>query len=107
MLSIIRNIVFLFAFIVFTSCEKEVFVGPAVETLYGTLNVLEPFSNNKPVGVDFSINDTVKFECLFSITTDFQIDIIGRNSGAKFTTNGSNIDLSDSYWLGSSEGIFF
>ena len=107
MLSIIRNIAFLFASLTFISCEKEVFVGPAIETLYGTLNVLEPFSNNKPDGVDFSVNDTVKFECLFSIKTNYQIDFIGRNSGAKFTMNGSNIDLSDSYWLGNSDGIFF
>lgn len=107
MLSIIRNIVFFFAFISFISCEKKEFVGPAIETLFGTSDILEPFTNTKPVGVDFSLNDTVNFVCLFSVTTDYHIDIVGRNSGANFTINGSSIDLTDSYWLGNSDGIFF
>ena len=107
MLSIIRNIVFFFAFISFISCEKKEFVGPAIVTLFGTSDILEPFTNTKPVGVDFSLNDTVNFVCLFSVTTDYQIDIVGRISGASYSINGSTSNLNDAYWLGKSDNIFF
>ena len=47
-------------FIIF-SCEKDSFIGPPIESQYGELIILQPFSSNKPVGVDFSLNDTVRF----------------------------------------------
>ena len=95
-------------FVLFSSsCEKEEFVGPPIESIYGSLDILESFSNDKPVGVDFSVGDTVRFYSEFSVIADYQIEIVGRNSGASFSINGSNSDLSEAYWLGNSDNIFF
>ena len=94
-------------FVFFSSCEKNDFLGPSIETLYGELIILEPFSNNKPIGVDFSTDDTVKFNCTFSISADYQINIIGKTSGANYTLNGVASDLSQAYWCGESNDVFF
>jgi hypothetical protein len=98
---------FLFFALILSSCEKDEFVGPPIESIYGRLEILEPFSNNKPVGVDFSIGDTVAFSSEFSVHSDFQIDIVGRTSGASYSINGSSSNLNDAYWLGNSDNIFF
>lgn len=93
-------------FIIF-SCEKDSFIGPPIESQYGELIILQPFSSNKPVGVDFSLNDTVRFFSEFSINTNFNINIIGRNSGARFAINDIGNDLSNVFWAGNSDNIFF
>ena len=98
---------FLFFALILNSCEKEEFVGPPVESIYGTLEILETFSHNKPVGVDFSLGDTVKFSSLFSVLSVYQIDIVGKTSGASYSINGSSSNLNDAYWLGNSDNIFF
>ena len=98
---------FLFFALILSSCEKEEFVGPPIESIYGTLEILESFSHNKPVGVDFSLGDTVKFYSEFSVLSDYQIDIVGKTSGASYSINGSSSNLNDAYWLGNSDNIFF
>ena len=98
---------FLFFALILNSCEKEEFVGPPVESIYGALEILETFSHNKPVGVDFSLGDTVKFSSEFSVLSDYQIDIVGKTSGASYSINGSSSNLNDAYWLGNSDNIFF
>ena len=49
---------FSFSLIFSIACEKNEFIGPPIESFYGNLEILESFSNDKPVGVDFSIGDT-------------------------------------------------
>jgi hypothetical protein len=93
--------------IFFNSCEKDNYLGPSIETLYGQLIILEPFTNNKPVGVDFSNNDTVIFNSSFSISADYQINITGRNSGATYALSAVGSDLSEAYWRGESDNVFF
>ena len=51
----IGHIAFLFLLILSLSCEKDEFVGPPIENIYGSLEISQPLSNDKPVGVDFSI----------------------------------------------------
>ena len=101
------HIAFLSSLIFSIACEKNEFIGPPIESFYGNLEILESFSNDKPVGVDFSNGDTVNFNCEFSISSDYQINIVGRTSGATFSILGSNFDLSNSYWLGNSQNTFF
>jgi hypothetical protein len=103
----IGHIAFLFLLILSLSCEKDEFVGPPIENIYGSLEISQPLSNDKPVGVDFSIGDSVNFNCEFSISANYQINIVGRTSGATFLINGSNSNLNDTYWLGNSDNIFF
>jgi hypothetical protein len=98
---------FLFFTLILSSCEKEEFVGPPIEGIFGRLEILEPFSHNKPVGVDFSLGDTVAFSSEFSVLSDYQIDIVGRTSEASYSINGSSSNLNDAYWLGNSDNIFF
>lgn len=94
-------------FIFLFSCEKENYLGPSIETLYGDLIILEPFSNDKPVGVNFANNDSVKFISSFSISANYKINITGRNSGATYLLTGLGSDLSDAYWFGESDNVFF
>jgi len=103
----IGHIAFLFLLILSLSCEKDEFVGPPIENIYGSLEISQPLSNDKPVGVDFSIGDSVNFNCEFSISANYQINIVGRTSGATFLINGNNSNLNDTYWLGNSDNIFF
>ena len=56
----------------------------SIESQFGELIILEPFSSDKPVGVDFSLNDTVRFFSEFSISANYNTNISGRNSGANF-----------------------
>ena len=99
------NIIILFIFIF--SCQKDNFIGPPIESQFGDLQILESFRSDKPVGVDFSINDTVRFFSEFSINASFNINITGRNSGANFTVSGIGNNLSNIFWTGSSNDIFF
>ena len=48
------HIAFLSSLIFSIACEKNEFIGPPIESFYGNLEILESFSNDKPVGVDFS-----------------------------------------------------
>ena len=77
------TIIFIFHFLI--SCGKEDYIGPPIEAQFGELIIQEPFSSDKPVGVDFSLNDTVRFFSEFSISANFNINISGRNSGANFS----------------------
>ena len=98
-------IVLLFSFLF--SCKKETFVGPPIESYFGILNISESFSHNKPVGVDFSNGDTLNFSAEFSIQAEFNINIVGRTSGANFNINQTSQNLENTFWLGESNTIFF
>ena len=100
-------ITIIFIFHLLISCEKEDYIGPPIEAQFGELIIQEPFSSDKPVGVDFSLNDTVRFFSDFSISAKFNINISGRNSGANFSINGIGKNLSNVFWAGNSDNIFF
>ena len=76
MIKKIKYFAFSFSLIFSIACEKNEFIGPPIESFYGNLEILESFSNDKPVGVDFSIGDTVNFNCEFSISSNYQINIV-------------------------------
>ena len=101
------NFIILLLFSFLFSCKKETFVGPPIESYFGNLTISESFSHNKPVGVDFSIGDTLKFSAEFSIQAEFNINIVGRTSGANFNINQTSQNLENTFWLGESNTIFF
>ena len=70
-------------------------------------NYIRIFSHNKPVGVDFSNGDTLNFSAEFSIQAEFNINIVGRTSGANFNINQTSQNLENTFWLGESNTIFF
>ena len=87
--------------------KKENYIGPPIEAQFGELIIHEPLSTDKPVGVDFSLNDTVRFFAEFSINANFNINIVGRNSGANFSISDVGNNLSNVFWTGNSNDIFF
>ena len=101
------NFIILLLFSFLFSCKKETFVGPPIESYFGNLTISESFSHNKPVGVDFFSGDTLKFSAEFSIQAEFNINIVGRTSGANFNINQTSQNLENTFWLGESNTIFF
>ena len=69
-------IIIIFIFLLVISCGKEDYIGPPIEAQFGELIILEPFSSDKPVGVDFSLNDTVRFFSEFSISANYNINTV-------------------------------
>ena len=104
---IFNYIILILLFHLLISCEKEYYIGPPIEAQFGELIIHEPLSTNKPVGVDFSLNDTVRFFAEFSINASFNINIVGRNSGANFSISDVGNNLSNVFWTGNSDNIFF
>ena len=104
---IFNYIILILLFHYLISCEKENYIGPPIEAQFGELIIHEPLSTDKPVGVDFSLNDTVRFFAEFSINANFNINIVGRNSGANFSISDVGNNLSNVFWTGNSDNIFF
>ena len=96
-------LLFLFCF----SCKKDKPVGPPIESYFGELNIFQPFSHDKPVGVDFSSGEVVNFSAEFSVQADYTIDILGRISGANYSINQTGQNLENVSWSGNSNTIFF
>ena len=101
------SLIILSTFMILLSCKKDNFVGPPIESFFGNLSIDLPFSHNKPVGVDFSNGDTLKFSAEFSIQSEFNININGRTSGANFNISQTSQNLENAFWLGKSSTIFF
>ena len=104
---IFNYIILILLFHYLISCEKENYIGPPIEAQFGELIIHEPLSTDKPVGVDFSLNDTVRFFAEFSINASFNINIVGRNSGANFSISDVGNNLSNVFWTGNSNDKFF
>ena len=63
----VKNFNIIILFILFFPVKKDNFIGPPIESQFGDLQILESFRSDKPVGVDFSINDTVRFFSNFQL----------------------------------------
>ncbi len=105
----ISNLSALLILIGFTSCKKEQFVGPDVESIYGNLVITETLSHDKPNGVDFSLGEQVNFAGKFNISADIKLEINGLTSNAAYVTNTTSSDLAADgiNWDGSSQATFF
>lgn len=75
--------------------------GPLLDDLYGDFSVLEGFTAST-ASVDFSASQTVVFECRFSKNVNWELEIIGNNSGASKIITGMNnvLDGTNAVWNG-------
>ena len=99
----IINYTFFLSVLIFISCEKEQFLGPPLESLYGELQVTKGerlidstnFSIFQVFGVDLSMNDTLRLDVQFSIPVNYSVSIKQSFSGAEFLYDGYGNDLND------------
>ncbi len=89
--------------IILGSCAREDnFKGPALTDLYGDFSVLEALSiSNK--NIDFENGETSVFRARFSKTVDWELHIIGQESGAEKIISGKSkvLDSDNAVWNGS------
>lgn len=99
-----KNIIrILLIFVLFVSCERDSdTLGPDLNDLFAPLEIIEPFRVSGQ-RADFSAGQTLQFSALFNKRVDWEIHIVGQNSGAtKILSGKSNyIDASNGIWDGS------
>ena len=83
--------------IVAIACERKTdTLGPNLTDVFGPFTVFEEFDASR-TNVDFSNGESVEFTCLFSKQVNWEIHIVGQESGAekvlKGFTNSINLDL--------------
>ena len=106
---------FFLSVLIVVSCEKDQFLGPPLESLYGELQVTRGerlidstnFSIFQVFGVDLSMNDTLRLDVQFSIPVNYNVSIKQSSSGAEFLYEGYGSDMDDFKWTGQSENLFF
>ena len=111
----IINYTFFLSVLIIISCEKEQFLGPPLESLYGELQVTKGerlidstnFSIFQVFGVDLSMNDTLRLDVQFSIPVNYSVSIKQSFSGAEFLYDGYGNDLNDFIWTGQARDLFF
>lgn len=74
-------------------CAKDEIEGPELQDLFGEFEILEELTLNT-TSVDFAAGETVQFSAELSIRTDWQITIIGLESGAKKVIEGREREIS-------------
>lgn len=98
----------IFSLLCFWSCERDIEEpeGPSIEELFGEFSVLQDFAIDQKI-IDLAANESTFFNAQFSKTVDWQIQIIGRESGGiKIIEGTSNfIDQSNSAWSGTTTQI--
>lgn len=89
------------------SCERSTDTqGPDLTDLFGDFQLLENFAvsaNN----VDFSNGSSLNFSARFSKTVDWEIHIVGQNSGAEKILSGKTrtIEATDGLWNGTTTNL--
>lgn len=95
------------ALVLLGSCSRdESFNGPSLTELYGDLSVLESLQvSNK--NVDFENGQTSVFSARFSKTVDWELHIIGQESGAEKVITGKSkvLDSDNANWNGSTTNL--
>ena len=85
----------------FLSCEKEGIEGPNLNDLYGDLTIVQGL---EAIGdsTDFSNNESLFFTASFSKIVDWNISIVGQNSGSTKIISGksNSINEENSSWNG-------
>lgn len=85
------------------SCQrKEDTLGPSLDELYGEFSILENFASSASQ-IDFSTGQQIEFSCRFSKPVDWEIHVIGQQSGAEKIISGKSkaIDETNGKWNGS------
>ncbi len=73
-------------------CAKPDIEGPELQDLFGPFEVLEGLSADRAT-VDFSAGEQVGFSAKLSIRTDWRLEIIGLESGARKVLEGRERDI--------------
>jgi hypothetical protein len=108
MKTVMKNIFrLLIIFVLFISCERDSdTLGPNLNDLFAPLEIIEPFQVSGQ-RADFGAGQTLEFSAMFNKQVDWEIHIVGQNSGAtKILSGKSNfIDASNGVWDGSTTNL--
>ena len=78
-----KNLIYTLSFLfVFSACEKQDYLGPDLNDIYGPLEIIQNFTISND-SMDFTGNNTTHFIAKFSKRVSWQININGINSGSK------------------------
>ncbi len=97
-----KYILYTSVFFSLLACERESdTLGPELNDLYGDFQMLADFEASTTT-VNFSANESVAFSARFSKTVDWNLEVIGANSGAvkRFTGLSKIVDNSNASWTG-------
>ncbi|MBL6658485.1 MAG: hypothetical protein ISR00_06815 [Flavobacteriales bacterium] len=99
-----RNIIYIFIAVVFLSCgrEKPDFLGGSLNDQFGELLVLDSLRSSTS-DFNFSTVSPRFFEAQWSKNLNWQLDVVGVQSGAtkSFTGFSSKLDIDNTSWNGS------
>lgn len=90
-----KNQVFIIALlstILILGCRKDEIEGPELQDIFGEFEVLEPLTVST-TEVDFANGQSVSFNAKLSIRTDWQLHIIGSQSGGRKVIEGRERDI--------------
>jgi hypothetical protein len=87
---------------IIAGCKKDASMeGPELVDIFGEFKVVEPLKGSQSTA-DFAAGDIIQYSCKLSIRTNWTIEIIGLNSGARkvFTGNEKDFVLHPILWNG-------
>ncbi|OYU97506.1 MAG: hypothetical protein CFE21_04220 [Bacteroidetes bacterium B1(2017)] len=89
-------------FVLLSSCKKDSNIeGPELVDIFGEFKVLEPLKGSATTA-NFANGDIINYHCKLSIRTNWTIEVIGLNSGARkvYTGNAKDFVLNPVLWDG-------
>lgn len=96
------------SFALVTGCERPDSEGPSIDELFGNFEVLDSLSltTSSP---DFSIEEVVGFACEFSKPVEWELQVIGSESGSVKTLAGFSRELlpEQVVWYGNCDDVPF
>ena len=97
-----------FITVIALSCERNTdILGPNLTDKFGPFSVFEAFDASR-TNVDFSAGESVEFTCVFSKQVNWEVHIVGQESGAEKVLTGftNTIDASNGgSWDGSTTNL--
>ncbi|MDZ4667989.1 MAG: hypothetical protein SGJ00_08905 [bacterium] len=87
---------------ILAGCKKDAKIeGPELVDIFGEFKVLEPIMGSQSTA-NFAAGDLIQYSCKLSIRTNWTIEVIGLNSGARkvFTGNAKDFVLNPVTWNG-------
>ncbi len=97
-----------FLLLVFFACDRDIEEpeGPSIADLFGEFSVLADFEVEKDA-ISLENNESTSFSAQFSKTVDWELEILGKTTGAQkiITGTSSFLDASNATWNGSATTI--
>jgi hypothetical protein len=94
--------IFILALFTVAGCKKDSKVeGPELVDIFGDFQILEPLKGSASTA-DFAAGDVIYYHTKLSIRTNWTVEVIGLNSGARktFTGNDKDFSLNQLAWNG-------